>query len=202
MQRCVLLTAPPHAIGEYESLALTRREVRPASEAPSTACSHRPVPARARAARACPAERDDREGPSSDDRAHRIRGGCEPHGSPSPGGGARAPTHPQTPERGPRTTSATPWNGEGRGQSLTALSGPRAARRPPADTVPPGRGAVRSDARGGSQALESCRPAALAAARRGASVDFTHTHTWTRNAFFSLETAWHGPYTIPKETTP
>ena len=37
-------------------------------------------------------------------------------------------------------------------------------------------GAVRSDARGGSQALESCRPAALAAARRGASVDFTHTH--------------------------
>ena len=27
----------------------------------------------------------------------------------------------------------------------------------------------------GSQALESCRPAALAAARRGASVDFTHT---------------------------
>ena len=25
---------------------------------------------------------------------------------------------------------------------------------------------------------------------------------WTRNAFFSLETARHGPYTIPKETTP
>ena len=25
---------------------------------------------------------------------------------------------------------------------------------------------------------------------------------WTRNAFFSLETAWHGPYTISMENTP
>jgi len=37
-------------------------------------------------------------------------------------------------------------------------------------------GHARRAARGGSQALESCRPAALAAARCGASVDFTHTH--------------------------
>ena len=82
------LVAPPSrsAIGEYEDLALTRREVRPASEAPSTACSHRPVPARARAARACPAERDDRGRRSSDDRAHQKAGGCEPHGSPPTGG--------------------------------------------------------------------------------------------------------------------
>ena len=35
-------------------------------------------------------------------------------------------------------------------------------------------GHARRAVRGGSQALESCRPAALAAARRGASVDFTH----------------------------
>ena len=106
-----VLVAPPSwgAVGEYENIPPeTWRGVGPTSAAPSTACSHRPVPARARAARACPAERDEREGLSSDDRALRIRGGCEPHGSPSPGGGARAPTHPQTPERGPRTTSATP----------------------------------------------------------------------------------------------
>ena len=101
-------TAPPARWQVAQRVCVTWRGVGPTSAAPSTACSHRPVPARARAARACPAERDDREGPSSDDRAHRIRGGCEPHGSPSPGGGARAPTHPQTPERGPRTTSATP----------------------------------------------------------------------------------------------
>lgn len=25
---------------------------------------------------------------------------------------------------------------------------------------------------------------------------------WTRNAFFSLETAWYGPYTIPKDDAP
>ena len=55
--------------------------------------------ARARAARACPAERDEREGLSSDDRALRIRGGCEPHGSPVPGRGCTgADTPPNTGE--------------------------------------------------------------------------------------------------------
>ena len=46
-------------------------------------------------------------------------------------------------------------------------------------------GHARRAARGGSQALESCRPAALAAARCGASVDFTHTHTHNSRGLYT-----------------
>ena len=71
----------------------------------------------------------------------------------------------------------------GKALSFITLSRARhGQRRQHLDTVrdggsllPLSPGHARRAARGGSQALESCRPAGLAAARCCASVDFTHT---------------------------
>ena len=167
--------APPSrsAIGEYEDLALTRREVRPASEVPST---------RSRA---------DRGRRSSDDRAHQKAGGCEPHGSPPTGGRHGRRTRPPKfigGERKPRLRvrdtvlagggdtarkaaqqpllegQARAPLAEARGAAgceysvsadpPAALLRPRATCRPPGHIRAPGRGAVRSHIRVGLRRLE------------------------------------------------
>ena len=111
-------TSPPRATG---SAAQSERDRRVRGSRPNTAGGQarlrgaihglHPPPAlphaRARHARARLSVMNERAFPVMTE--HFASGGAASlTAALSPGGGARAPTHPQTPERGPRTTSATP----------------------------------------------------------------------------------------------
>jgi len=111
-------TSPPRATG---SAAQSERDRRVRGSRPNTAGGQarlrgaihglHPPPAlphaRARHARARLSVTNERAFPVMTE--HFASGGAASlTAALSPGGGARAPTHPQTPERGPRTTSATP----------------------------------------------------------------------------------------------